>query len=324
MNDFESAKTIEDMKQAIRLALPDLDVVIAWERGYDDLHATPLFIRSAEDVNRLVLDHTCVHTLAGYLPSMKDKKVGIVVKGCDSRAVAELLSEELILRENVTIFGFGCSGVVSLRRLARNVGSLSRVENGKRDGETLHLIVDGENRELAFDDVCAHKCGVCVHPNAVISDHFVGPEAEPRAGNGGEDRLQAFESLSLEERFEFWKEHMRRCVRCYACRNACPMCVCKDHCLAVSRKPRFLSQEATVSENLMFQLIHVSHLSGRCVGCGECERACPMGIPLGLLRAKSNKIMAELFNHEAGLNPETVPPLLSFKTEEAAIQEHKA
>jgi ferredoxin len=315
--------TLETMKESIREALPDLDMVLGWERGYDALHATPLVMKTAEDVDRLILGPTCVQGLAVHLPALKGKKVGIVVKGCDSRAVVQLLRENLLDRKDIVIFGFGCDGVVSLKRLAATVDGLDAVRSVEKKGDRLAIETEGGVHDLAFDDVCATKCLDCTHPNAVESDHFAGARLQPRTPAQGKTALAAFEEKPLEERFDFWKREMQRCIRCYACRNACPMCVCRDHCLAVSRNSKFVSQESNPSENLMFQLIHVMHLAGRCVSCGECERACPMDIPLGLLRAKSTEITEELFNQQAGLDTKAPLPLLSFKPQEENIQEHE-
>ena len=123
------------------------------------------------------------------------------------------------------------------------------------------------------------------------------------------------------EKLAFWQETMSRCIRCYACRNACPMCVCRDHCIATSRDPLWVSQENLPSENMMFQMIHVSHLAGRCTECGECERACPVDIPLMLLRRYMNKQVRDVFQHEAGKALDQTPPLLTFKVEEERINE---
>lgn len=82
------------------------------------------------------------------------------------------------------------------------------------------------------------------------------------------------DGLSLEDRMGFWRGHIDRCIRCYACRNACPMCVCRDNCVADSREPHWLTQEDSPTQKMFFQLIHAMHLAGRCTGCGECNRAC--------------------------------------------------
>jgi Fe-S oxidoreductase len=77
-----------------------------------------------------------------------------------------------------------------------------------------------------------------------------------------------------------------------------------------------MSQETGVRQKWMYQLIHAMHLAGRCTECGECERACPMEIPILSLRRKMNQEIASLFGYQAGLDPEGVAPLMTFKPEE--------
>jgi len=155
--------TLEIMKESIREALPGLDMVLGWERGYDALHATPLVIKTAEDVDRLILGPTCVQGLAVHLPQLKGKKVGIVVKGCDSKAVVQLLRENLLDRKDIVIFGFGCDGVVSLKRLAKTLDGLDSVRSVEKKGDRLAIETEGGVHDLAFDDVCATKCLDCAH-----------------------------------------------------------------------------------------------------------------------------------------------------------------
>ncbi|MCK9294686.1 MAG: 4Fe-4S dicluster domain-containing protein [Desulfobulbaceae bacterium] len=314
----------QELKDSIRKALPDLDVVIAWSGGFDPLHATPHFIRREEDIDKLEIGPFSVHNLATYLPGLRGKKVGIVVKGCDSRSVIELLQENLINRDDVTIFGFPCTGVVDQSKIRKALGHTGKVDFCQITSQTVVVGAGGEEHKLRLSKVLADKCFTCQYPNALISDHFVGEKINPSAqSEAGYDDLEAFENMPLAERFAFWQKEMDRCIRCYACRNACPMCVCRDHCLAESRDPHWLSQEDNVRDKWMFQLIHAYHLAGRCTECGECQRACPMDIPLLLLKKKMNKEIKELFQYEAGVDPEATPPLLSFKMEEENIKERE-
>ena len=46
---------LDDLKSAIKSRLGELECVIGWGAGYDPLHATPLFIRSEADLDRLVI-----------------------------------------------------------------------------------------------------------------------------------------------------------------------------------------------------------------------------------------------------------------------------
>lgn len=313
---------LDELKKAIKSRLGELECVIGWEQGYDCLHATPCFIRSEDDLDRLVIGPLAVHNLAGYLPAYKGKKIGVVVKGCDSRSVLELLNEELISREDVVIFGLSCDGVVSHRKIRAQLNDdPGFVTECQIEGDTFSLQFGDASKDLSVKDILANKCQVCRYPDALEYDVFVGDKHEERAEETALKCQEEFEALSDTEKFTFWQDTMSRCIRCYACRNACPMCVCKDFCIATSRDPLWLSQDNSPAENFMFQMIHVSHLAGRCTGCGECERACPVDIPLMFLRRYMNNQVKEVFGHEAGVASEQTPPLLTFKVEEERIKE---
>lgn len=312
---------LSQLKEQILRALPALDMVIGWESGFDSLHHTPLFIREPEDVNRLDMGFFAVHNLAVYLPGLKTKRVGVLVKGCDSRAVNQLLLEGLIKRENVTVFGFPCQGVVDLTKIRRQVDEPGLIKAVTVEGQTLVIELNAAQEQLPLQEVLADKCLRCRYPNALLYDHFAGKPREPHAKSDEYSDVTEFEAHPLEERFAFWQREMNRCIRCYACRNACPLCVCRDYCVAQSRDPHWVTQEDDVREKWMFQIIHAMHLAGRCVDCGECQRACPVDIPLLLLKRKLNRETWELFGHEAGVDPQAVPPLLTFQVEEKNINE---
>ena len=323
----EIASQVSALRACIREELAGgLEMVIGWKQGYDALHNTPLFMHSPQDVEKLVWGPLNTHNPATYLPALRGKKVGVVVKGCDSRSVVELLQEKLIDRENIVVFGMPCSGVADLskvgRALASEGASMGRVESVETVGDGINVIVDGKVLRLAMEDVAADKCLHCKFPGGVIADHFIGAKAPLAASaNGRYPDLAALDAMSLSERMAFWRFHMERCIRCHACRNACPMCVCRDHCIAHSRDPYWISQEDSVSEKLMFQIVHALHLSGRCTECGECQRACPMDIPVAALKRQMNRVIWELFEYQAGTDPDAVPPLLAFEMEEKNIHE---
>lgn len=105
--------------------------------------------------------------------------------------------------------------------------------------------------------------------------------------------LQKYEALDPEQRRRFWQEHFSRCLKCYACRAACPLCYC-SRCTVECNQPQWIPVPAHDLGNLEWNVMRAMHLAGRCVNCGDCSRACPVGIPLYLL---NQKLISEIFSH---------------------------
>ena len=62
---------------------------------------------------------------------------------------------------------------------------------------------------------------------------------------------------------------------------------------------RWNEKSVNLRENLFFHMVRAMHLAGRCINCGECERSCPMKIPLGLL----NRFLAKRSRERFGISP---------------------
>ena len=71
----------------------------------------------------------------------------------------------------------------------------------------------------------------------------------------------------------------------------------------------------------MFHTTRAMHIAGRCIGCGECERACPVGIPLTELMREVSEIVKERYGYDAG-DPDEESPLLGQYTEEDVDPAH--
>jgi ferredoxin len=315
-----------ELREAVQERWPELEVMIGWGWGFDPLHSRPLMARRAEDIAGLIWSPFCVQNLTGYLvkPPVvqaedKSKKVGICVRGCDSRSLVALIQEKLVTRDQLLVFGLPCPGTLDWRRLALHA-PLSGVKSARLEGEL--LLVEGSRGTQSFtpDQYLARRCLRCAHPSPLIHDVLVGGPVVPRAT--AENRygdIQRLEEGSLPDRLAFWQEELDRCIRCYACRNACPLCICQDRCIAETRDPKWLTQAMGLPEKFLFHFIHALHLAGRCTECGECERVCPMEIPVALMKEKLGRIVGDLMGYEAGLDPEATPPLLTFSPAETGV-----
>jgi ferredoxin len=131
------------------------------------------------------------------------------------------------------------------------------------------------------------------------------------------DCVREMDSLSLPERWGYWKEQFSRCIRCYACREACPLCYC-ERCIVDQGQPQWLEPSAHQRGNLNWNLIRAYHLAGRCTLCGACESACPVNIPLMTLNRMLARHVWEEFGYSAGLDPEASPLLSSWARDDSS------
>jgi ferredoxin len=123
---------------------------------------------------------------------------------------------------------------------------------------------------------------------------------------------ERIEEMSATERFEFWKEHFAKCIKCYACRQVCPMCYCR-RCIVDVNQPQWISTSSHTLGNFEWNLVRAFHLAGRCASCGACDRACPVNIPLRLVNYRMGKEVRSAFDYVAGENSDQKPVLASFK-----------
>lgn len=289
-----------------------VDCVIGFEMGTLPMRSTPCFVRNEEDVVRLLWNAFCETNLARYLPK-RDERVAVVAKGCDTRAIVELIKEKQVSREKIKIIGVPCQGMVDGRWVEEQTGEKEIRGIEEKEGK---ILVEGEGYERSFDrnDVLFLSCRTCAHRNPVIYDILVGEEVEERDEEDFRD-LDAFKTLPSDYRWKYFSAEFDRCIRCYACRNACPLCYCEE-CFVDCSQPQWVGRTNHPSDTAVFHLIRAFHLAGRCVACGACERACPEGVELGKLNRKMARDVRDMFGSRPGLDPEERAALATFSPDD--------
>ncbi len=250
--------------------------------------ARPLFAYSPADASRLIWSTRCVHNLTTYLHDKKKPRrrgeepprVAVVVKPCDSRTINVLLAEGQIERQRITVIGMACPGMED--------------ETGQ---PLAHCTTCGDRVPLVYDLLLGQP-----------------PQVTPATDDYAD--LAQIEALPPAERLAFWLRQFDRCIRCYACRQVCPGCYCTT-CMFERDDGLWVDMGIELPQKYLFHLGRAFHLAGRCVACDECERVCPMGLPLRLLNRELAREVERLYGHRAG-QEEALSPLLFELGEEGS------
>ncbi len=320
---------------------------VGYEKGTNPFTARPVMITAEklDKVENLEFSPLCVNNLTRYI--IEDKKkilprgverdtrpLGLVVKGCDSRAINVLLQEHVIGRDEVYLIGMPCKGVIDPNR-ARDIWYERAVQIRPQVKIDYDGMCQNDKKIADFDELMADRCKVCLHRNPVVYDELVWDEVEepsPEIRKKRYQKIDELESLSTEERWDFWRRELSKCIRCYNCKNICPVCYCeecslaKDQLQAVApdekaRKTLWVSPEVDLLNNFSYHSNRAMHMAGRCIDCGECERGCPVNIPLRMLYNEVEKRIYEAYGYEAGMDPEEEPVLSTYGPEEARSEE---
>lgn len=306
---------MSDMTHAIRGIAKNLlidqvvDVVIGYEAGTVPLSTTPCFIRNPQDADKLVWDVYCENNLARYLNGSHEK-AAIIAKGCDVASIARLIMQKQIEREKIFIIGVPCNGMLDRRHISDFAASKEVIET-KEDSETLHLIGRDFDIPVERQDFLYPSCRECVQRNPLLFDILVGDAVAQPEQPERYQMLRQFESTDEVARWQAFIDEINPCIRCYACRNACPNCFCNE-CFAERTNPQWIGRTTDLSDIAIFHIMRAFHSAGRCSDCGACERACPMGIRLRFLTDKVEMIIEEQFGSDLLSDLDQPLPLAVF------------
>lgn len=296
------------------LAKKEVDLIIGFGAGTLPLRTTPLFVRTPDEAEQLVWNSFCENNLATYLHKFSRFKLGIVVKGCDSRSVTALSLEKRFTPDQVLLIGIPCGRMVDRKKIKRVVKG--EILQAREEGD--QIVVAGENFQLSLerDDFLYPVCRTCTHRNPARANILLGDgSVEESALTEAYAEVKEFEGKGPAERWAFFENETRRCIRCYACREACPMCYCSE-CFVDCSNPRWIEKGTSPSDLQFYHIVRAYHQAGRCTACGACERACPMDIRLTYLTQKLNQDADELFQFEPGTDPDASPPLSTYNPDD--------
>ena len=305
---------LDKIKNISKRLLKDcsVEMVIGFRKGTLPMMNEPCFARTPEDVDQFVWDSNCGINLANYLTNRKEK-IGIVAKGCDTRNITTHIIENKISREQLVVIGVPCKGMLDKHKIATLFAD--EIQDVTEKGEKVLVTAGGKETPLNKSDVLQKNCSVCTHRNPVIHDELVAEMVEEQQGVDRYADVREIEAMAPQEKWDYFESLLSPCIRCYACRNACPLCYCPT-CFVDEAKPQWVGKGQDPADVRTFHFLRAFHCAGRCTDCGACERACPVGINMRVFTKKLEKDCFEQFGWEAGMSLEERPPLDTYRPDD--------
>ena len=282
------------------------------------------------------------------------KKVAVVARSCELRALIELMKLKQASLENIVLVGMDCFGTYSVpdyKQFAKGTPATGdEFMKGTKAGKA-----DSRVREA---------CQICEYPYPLIADVTVGligndfskeillmantpagqqvvdglglPDAKGDGRQAAIDKLVAervkrrdevfAQTLAETKGLEKLTSVFAPCIGCHNCRDVCPVCYCRE-CVFDSSTFSFEADKyldwasrkgalRVPTDTLLFHLTRLNHMGTSCVGCGQCQEACPNDVPVfRIFRLIGSKVQP-LFSYVPGRGLDEPLPLTTFKEAE--------
>lgn len=291
--------------------------VMGWKKGEFAYDITPAVFDTAEELEQdFVCDDLTQANVSKYLvkESRKEGRILAFLKPCDTYSFNQLIKEHRVIRENVYVIGIPGGPKIDVEKIkAKGVTGILSVKN---EDYTLKIETIYGTETMPFYEAISGKCAGCKSKKHVVYDELMGEEGDVLDSNRF-DMVEKLENMTAQERYDFWRGELSKCIRCNACRNVCPACTCES--CVFDNPASGISQKAAADsfEENMFHIIRAFHVAGRCTDCGECSRVCPQNIPLHLLNRKFIKDINSLYGeYQAGADTTSRAPLTDYKAED--------
>lgn len=278
------------------------------------------------------------------------KRIALVLRPCEQRALIELAKLKQCSLENVILIGIECLGRLENQAFIQHASEISDFtsifyKKPDMQAEVTRTCRLCEHFMPAGVDLTISLLGAPEGVVGIISETETGDtlitqlelavadEPKSRAATAGKlhkERIAARDALFIAtfakiNHIEKFQKLIATCLSCHSCRISCPVCYCKE-CVFLTdiftHPPETLLRRAMKrgavkmpTETTMFYLTRLAHMSHACVGCGHCSSVCPSNIPVAdIFRTVAAQTQA-LFDYKPGRDISEPIPYLVFDEE---------
>ena len=207
------------------------------------------------------------------------------------------------------------------RRCETSIPTMADIACGKwgvGDRKATFIEVCSEKGAALVDDAIEAGCILVEQPdNEAVEIRKKKDKAALELARQWQERdFGPYKAMSLDERFDYWFGQFSQCIKCFGCRDACPICYCKE-CWLEPDRGFVLGGE--IPPDAMWPMVRAVHAMDSCVNCGQCQDVCSMNLPLARFVFMLNREIAAIFKYEPGMDVETLPPCRTVTEEELSI-----
>lgn len=305
--------------------------------------ALPLFPFMPTNAGKL-LSHL---TLKGEVK----EPIAAVVRPCELRAFVELVKRQKGVLENILIISSTCGGVYPNEMVVNGKlnDDVSQYWSAIKEGIIAadirpackgceHFVPSEVDMTVALigrDDI-DKQCTIFLGTDkgeefangmgGEILEEELG-DMEPYKTKRDGEKKKRFDEIGIES---FGMDGLinifGRCIGCRGCRAVCPICYCQLCTFDTQDseyKPSTWEKEIkakgglrTPPNTVYYHIGRLAHVSISCVGCGSCDDACPVDIPLSSIYKKVGESIQEMFDYLPGRDVKEDIPLKTFEIEE--------